>query len=52
MPTLYLEQTLTNQITATLRFIFRTIRGGFGGINLMMRVNVASLSVYEVRIYF
>jgi len=52
MPTLYLEQTLANQITATLRFIFRTIRVGFGGINLMTRVNVASLSVYEVRIYF
>jgi len=51
MPTLYLEQTLANQITATLPFIFRTIRGGFRGINLMTRVNVASLSVYEVRIY-
>ena len=52
MPTLYLEQTLADQITATLPFIFRTIRGGFRGINLMTRVNVASLSVYEVRIYF
>jgi hypothetical protein len=49
IPTLYLEQTLANQITATLLFIFRTIRGGFGGINFKTRVNVASQSVYKIR---
>jgi hypothetical protein len=52
MPTLYLEQTLANQITAILRFIFRTIRGGFGGINFKKRVNVASQSVYEIQVGF